>query len=71
MARCELLRRNDGISSVEFAMVCAVFFLFVLSIIDFSRALWEWNGAAKATHMGVRYAVVSDPVSAAVNYDGI
>ncbi len=71
MARCELLRRNEGISSVEFAMVCAVFFLFVLSIIDFSRALWEWNGAAKATHMGVRYAVVSDPVSARVYYDGI
>ena len=71
MARCELLRREEGISSVEFAIVCSVFFLFIFSIVDFSRALWEWNGAAKATHMGVRYAVVNDPVSAAVDYDGI
>ena len=71
MARCELLRREEGISSVEFAIVVSVFFLFVFGIIDFSRALWEWNSAAKATHMGVRYAVVNDPVSAAVDYDGI
>ncbi len=71
MAKCELLRREEGISSVEFAIVASVFFLFVLGIIDFSRALWEWNSAAKATHMGVRYAVVNDPVSAAVDYDGI
>ena len=71
MARCELLRREEGISSVEFAIVCSVFFLFIFSIIDFSRALWEWNSAAKATHMGVRYAVVNDPVSAALDYDGI
>ncbi len=65
------LRRNEGISSVEFAIVCSVFFLFVLGIIDFSRALWEWNSAAKATHIGVRFAVVNDPVTDAVNYDGI
>lgn len=71
MARCELLRREEGISSVEFAIVAGVFFLFVFSIIDFSRALWEWNSAAKATHMGVRYAIVNDPVTAAVDYDGI
>ena len=66
-----LLHREEGISSVEFAIVCSVFFLFVFGIIDFSRALWEWNSAAKATHIGVRFAVVNDPVTDAVNYDGI
>ena len=66
-----LLHREEGISSVEFAIVCSLFFLFVFGIIDFSRALWEWNGAAKATHMGVRFAVVNDPVTDAVDYDGI
>lgn len=66
-----LLHREDGISSVEFAIVCSVFFLFVFAIIDFSRALWEWNSAAKATHMGVRYAVVNNPVTDAIDYDGI
>ncbi len=66
-----LLHREEGISSVEFAIVCSVFFLLVFGIIDFSRALWEWNSAAKATHIGVRFAVVNDPVTDAVNYDGI
>ena len=66
-----LLHREEGISSVEFAIVCSVFFLFVLGIIDFSRALWEWNSAAKATHMGVRFAVVNDPVTDRTNYDGL
>lgn len=66
-----LLHRDEGISSVEFAIVCSVFFLFVFGIIDFSRALWEWNSAAKATHMGVRYAIVNDPVTDRVNYDGV
>ncbi len=66
-----LLHREEGISSIEFALVVSVFFLFVFGIIDFSRALWEWNSAAKATHMGVRYAIVNDPVTDAVDYDGI
>ncbi len=58
-----LLRDRRGISSVEFALVCLVFFLIVFGVIDFSRAMWEWNAAAKATHWGVRYAVVNDMVS--------
>lgn len=57
------IRDRRGISSVEFALVAMVFFLFVLGVIDFSRALWEWNAAAKATQIGVRYAVVNDTVS--------
>jgi len=59
----KILRDRRGISSVEFALVCAVFFLFVFGIIDFSRAMWEWNAAAKATQFGVRFAVVNDMVS--------
>lgn len=54
------LRDERGISSVEFAMVAAVFFLIIFGITDFGRALWTWNMAAKATQAGVRYAVVSD-----------
>jgi hypothetical protein len=66
-----LLRDDRGISSVEFALVCAVFFMCVLGILDFSRALWEWNKAAKATQAGVRYAVVSDLVALNLqNLDG-
>ena len=60
--RC-LIRDKRGISSVEFALVATVFFMMIFGIIDFSRAMWEWNAAAKATHWGVRYAVVNDMVA--------
>jgi hypothetical protein len=58
-----LARDRRGISSVEFALVCVVFFMMIFGLIDFSRAMWEWNAAAKATHWGVRYAVVNDMVA--------
>ncbi len=58
-----LLRDRRGTSSVEFSLVCLLFFMMVLGVIDFSRAMWEWNAASKATHWGVRYAVVNDMVS--------
>ena len=58
-----LIRDERGTSSVEFVIVATVFFMLIFGIIDFSRAMWEWNAAAKATHWGVRYAVVNDMVS--------
>lgn len=61
--RRNFLGDRRGISSVEFALVCTVFFVFVFGIVDFTRAMWEWNAAAKATQVGVRYAVVNDMVS--------
>lgn len=58
-----LLRDRCGISSVEFALVCVIFLVFIFALIDFGRAMWEWNAAAKATQVGVRFAVVNDMVS--------
>ena len=58
-----LLRDRRGLSSVEFALVSLLFFGMVFGVIDFSRAMWEWNAAAKATHWGARYAIVNDMVS--------
>ena len=58
-----LIGDERGISSVEFAIVCSLFFMMVLGMIDFSRAMWEWNAASKATAAGVRYAVVNDMVT--------
>ncbi|MFQ5772984.1 MAG: TadE/TadG family type IV pilus assembly protein [Kiloniellaceae bacterium] len=60
MRRRGLACDGRGTSSVEFAAVAFVFLLAVLGVVDFGRALWEWNAAAKATQAGVRYAVVSD-----------
>ncbi len=58
-----LARDQRGISSIEFVIVASVFFMLCFGLIDFSRAMWEWNAAAKATHWGVRYAVVNDMVT--------
>ncbi len=52
-----------GLTSVEFALVAALFFTVVLGITDFARAMWEWNAAAKATQAGARFAAVTDPIA--------
>jgi hypothetical protein len=53
---------RKGTSSVEFALVVVLLFLLVFGITDAARMMWHWNAAAKATHWGVRFAVVNDPV---------
>jgi len=61
-----------GISSIEFAMVVVAFLIFLFGIIDFGRAMWEWNSASKATHAGVRYAVVHNMAAPGLlTYDGV
>jgi len=55
-------RENSGGSAAEFAMVLLIFVTLIFGIIDFSRALYQWNIAEKATQMGVREAVVTDLV---------
>lgn len=58
-----LLKKQDGISSVEFTLVAVIFLIFVFGIIDFSRVMYEWNAASKATAAGVRVAVVNNYVA--------
>lgn len=55
-----LLRKSEGTTSVEFAMIMIVLFILIFGITDFARMLWQWNSVAKATHWGARYAIVSD-----------
>jgi len=61
-----LLTNRRGISTVEFALVTLVFLTAVLGVIDFARALWQWNLAARVTQVGARAAVVHD--FAALNF---
>ncbi len=66
-----LARDQRGISATEFVIVGGVFFMLIFGMVDFSRAMWEWNAAAKATHWGVRYAIVNDMVAIRfVNFNG-
>lgn len=61
-------RAERGTSSVEFAAVVVLFFVMVLGITDFARALWQWNLAARATQVGVRAAAVQDPAALNVRH---
>ena len=58
-----LLRCTRAAGAAEFAMVLPIFLLFVFGIIDGGRLLWEINRAEKATQVGARFAIVTDPVS--------
>ena len=64
-------RSRRGVSSVEFALVLVPFLVAVLGVVDFGRALWQWNLAARATQVGVRLAVVRDPAALNIRrFDG-
>jgi hypothetical protein len=64
-----LLRDCRAASAAEFALVLPLLILFLFGIIDVGRYMWALNRAEKATQMGVRYAVVSDPVAEVINVD--
>ncbi len=49
---------------MEYAVVVLIFIGVIFAVIDFSRAMWAWNMAEKATQRGVRAAAVSDYVAA-------
>jgi len=56
-----LWRNEQAASAAEFGLVLPLLILLLLGVIDAGRFMWEWNEAEKATQMGVRYAVVTDP----------
>lgn len=57
-----LLRDRRASTAAEFALVLPLLIIFLFGIIDVGRLMWTWNKAEKATQMGVRFAVVTDPV---------
>lgn len=57
-----LLRDDRAASAFEFALVLPLVLLFMFGIIDAGRFMWDYNRAEKATQMGVRYAVVTNPI---------
>ena len=54
-------RRQVGTTTVEFAVVGAVFFVLLFGMIEFSRAFFVWNTLNEATRRGARVAVVLPP----------
>ena len=62
-------RDKSGSSAAEFALVLPLLIAFLFGILDVGRYMWALNRAEKAAQMGVRYAVVSDPVASVINTD--
>lgn len=61
--------RQQGLATVEFAIVCALILLLLLAVIEFGRLVFVWNSATDGTRRGVRVAVVcpvNDPAVANV-----
>ena len=59
-------KKQQGITSVEFAIVGSVFFIVLLGVIEVGRLLFTWNALAEATRRGARVAAVCPPDHSAI-----
>ena len=68
-----ILVDRSGSGAAEFSFVLPVLMLILFGMIDTGRYMWDFNKAEKATMMGARFAVVTDPVDSdlvTTNYVG-
>lgn len=55
-------RDQGGAGAAEFALILPIFILFVIAIIDAGRYAYLFNQGEKASQVGARAAVVTDPL---------
>jgi Flp pilus assembly protein TadG len=53
-------RWDQGAAAVEAALVLPVLFLFIFGIIEFGRALWQWNTMLLAVEQAGRWAMINN-----------
>ena len=53
-------RWDEGAAAVEAGLVLPVLFLFVLGIVEFGMALWQWNTMLLAVEQAGRYVMVNN-----------
>ena len=58
--------KEQGLASIEFALLSTVFLLALFVMVSISRAVYVYNAASQATRLGARVAVVCDKDSAAI-----
>jgi len=51
-------KREQGIFTVEFAIIATALFIVLFAVIELSRILWVWNTIDEATRRGARLAAV-------------
>jgi hypothetical protein len=64
-------RDTVGSVLVEYAVVFPLFMLVALVTVDVASMLYDWMLASKATYVGARVAVVSNPVARNITKDGL
>jgi Flp pilus assembly protein TadG len=62
-----LFHDTRAASAAEFALVLPLLIIMLFGVIDAGRYMWNVNRAEKAVQMGVRLAVVTDPVSSSIS----
>jgi Flp pilus assembly protein TadG len=62
------LSYQRGLTSVEFALIAALFFIVLFACVEFARLLFTWNMLDEATRRGARLAVVCPSTAAAQNF---
>ena len=61
-----ILYRQKGMTTVEFAIIGLLFFIILFGIIEVGRALFVWNGLADITRRAARIGAVCPPNDASV-----
>jgi Flp pilus assembly protein TadG len=62
--RRSLIRRSEGQSAVEFAMILPFFLLFILLAVEFGLLMWSAVSVANAAREGARFAAANCSVGA-------
>lgn len=67
MALKALLRRQDGATAVEVALLAPFVITGIMGSLDLGLYVWRWNEAVEAVRVAGRLAAVSDPVSSDIS----
>jgi Flp pilus assembly protein TadG len=60
------MKRSDGQTLVEFALVIPLVILLLLAVFDFGRAIYAYNAVSNAAREGARTAIVDQTVNGGV-----
>jgi hypothetical protein len=60
MMRSRLVRRDDGVSTVELAFIVPFLLLLLTAVVPLVKAGWEYMAVSRASANGIRYATRVD-----------
>ena len=63
LSLARIIRDDSGATLIEMTVVVALLLSVTFGIIEVALIAFQWNKAEKATHLGVRHAIQSDPVA--------